>query len=241
MALLETQELSKKFGGVWAVNRINMKIEKHELTSIIGPNGAGKTTLFNLLSGNLPPSSGKILFDREEITFFPPHEIWYRGLSRSFQITNLFPALSVFENIQLVQMTRRKKQLDLLRSAADLYKEETYEILEAIELTDKANMIASFLPYGDQRKLEIGIVLASDSKMMLLDEPTAGMNSQETFIGKLFHERGLTILFIEHDMDIVLSISQRIRVMHQGRIIAEGTSDEISNNEEVRRIYLGEG
>jgi len=246
MALLETKALSKSFGGVWAVDHVNLLIEERGLTSIIGPNGAGKTTLFNLISGLLPPSGGQIVFGGRDITNLPPHEIWYTGLCRSFQITNIFPTLTVFENIQLVHMTRHRRQFDVFRRAARIYKEQTYEILDAVELSEKSSMVASSLPYGDQRKLEIGIVLASGSKMMLLDEPTAGMGRVERlamadFIEKLFRERGLTIVFIEHDMDMVLSISEKIRVMAQGKILVEGTPAEIQENDEVKRIYLGEG
>lgn len=245
MALLEIQGLTKVFGGLRAVDQVSLSFEERGLTSIIGPNGAGKTTLFNLITGHLPPNSGRIFFAGEDITRLPSHEIWYKGLCRSFQITSLFPSLTVFENIQLVQLTRHRKQFNLLERAAHLYKEETFDILEAIELSDKANMTVSSLPYGDQRKLEIGIVLASGSKMMLLDEPTAGMARVErlamaSFIERLFQERGLSIVFIEHDMDVVMSISQKIRVMHQGRIIAEGDPEEIRRNDEVKRIYLGE-
>lgn len=245
MALLEIQDLTKVFGGVRAVDHVSMTFEEHGLTSIIGPNGAGKTTLFNLITGHLTPNSGRILFAGEDITKLPPYEIWYKGLCRSFQITSLFPSLTVFENIQLVQLTRHQQQFNFIKRAAHLYREETGEILEAIELGDKANMVASSLPHGDQRKLEIGIVLASGSKMMLLDEPTAGMARGErlamaSFIEKLFRERGLSIVFIEHDMDVVMSISQKIRVMHQGGIIAEGDPEEIRRNDEVKRIYLGE-
>ncbi len=245
MALLEIQGLTKAFGGVRAVDQVSLSLEERGLTSVIGPNGAGKTTLFNLITGHVAPNEGKILFAGEDITHLPSYEIWYKGLCRSFQITSLFPSLTAFENIQLVQLTRHRKQFNLFQRATHLYKEETFEILKAIELEDKANMTVSSLPYGDQRKLEIGIVLASGSKMMLLDEPTAGMARVERlamagFIERLFQERGLSIVFIEHDMDVVMSISQKIRVMHQGRIIAEGSPEEIQRNDEVKRIYLGE-
>jgi branched-chain amino acid transport system ATP-binding protein len=245
MALLEIQDLTKAFGGVQAVDHVTLSFEERGLTSVIGPNGAGKTTLFNLITGHLTPSDGRILFGGEDITRLPSFEIWYKGLCRSFQITSLFPSLTVFENIQLVQLTRHRKQFNLFQRATHLYKEETFEILKAIELADKANMTVSSLPYGDQRKLEIGIVLASDAKMMLLDEPTAGMARVErlamaSFIERLFQERSLSIVFIEHDMDVVMSISQKIWVMHQGRIIVEGTPEEIQRNDEVKRIYLGE-
>jgi len=245
MALLEIQGLTKAFGGVRAVDQVSLSLEERGLTSVIGPNGAGKTTLFNLITGHLAPNDGKVLFAGEDITHLPSYEIWYKGLCRSFQITSLFPSLTAFENIQLVQLTRHRKQFNLFQRATHLYKEETFEILKAIELEDKANMTVSSLPYGDQRKLEIGIVLASGSKMMLLDEPTAGMARVERlamagFIERLFQERGLSIVFIEHDMDVVMSISQKIRVMHQGRIIAEGSPEEIQRNDEVKRIYLGE-
>jgi branched-chain amino acid transport system ATP-binding protein len=245
MALLEIQDVTKAFGGVQAVDHVTLSFEERGLTSVIGPNGAGKTTLFNLITGHVTPSDGKIIFAGEDITHLPSYEIWYKGLCRSFQITSLFPSLTVFENIQLVQLTRHRKQFNLFQRATHLYREETFDILKAIELENEANMTVSSLPYGDQRKLEIGIVLASGSKMMLLDEPTAGMARVERlamagFIERLFQERGLSIVFIEHDMDVVMSISQKIRVMHQGRILVEGTPDEIQRNDEVKRIYLGE-
>lgn len=228
-----------------AVNGVSFNIQRGELSSIIGPNGAGKTTLFNLLTGHLSPDKGRIVFKEKEITGLSPHEICRKGIGRSFQRTNIFPRLSAFDNVQVAVMSWGRKSGNIFVRAQKMLREETDDILESVGLGDKKEMTAGLLAHGDQRRLEIGIALGSSPELLLLDEPTAGMSPEELgrtveLIQRLATERGLTLIFIEHDMNVVFGISQKIRVMHMGRIIAEGMPDEVKANDEVQRIYLAE-
>jgi branched-chain amino acid transport system ATP-binding protein len=244
--MLHVEGIKKSFGGLMAVHEVSFQIKEGELSSIIGPNGAGKTTLFNLLTGHLRPDAGRILFKEKEITGLSPHEICRKGIGRSFQRTNIFPRLSAFDNIQVAVMSWQRKSGNIFLQAQKMLREETDEILESVGLGDKKEMTAGLLAHGDQRRLEIGIALGSHPELLLLDEPTAGMSPEESgmtvdLIQKLARERSLTVLFIEHDMNVVFKISEYIRVMHMGRIIAEGKPDEVRANAEVQRIYLAEG
>ena len=243
--ILETEEITKTFGGLRAVDGVNLQIEEGELSSIIGPNGAGKTTLFNLLTGKLRADSGRITFEGQDISGLPPHKICQRGMGRSFQRINIFPRLSAFDNIQVAVLSGQKKTRNLVSPVKNLAREETREILESVGLGDKQEVLAGLLAHGDQKRLEIGIALANQPKLLLLDEPTAGMSPDETektmrFVQKLAQEQGLTLIFVEHDMSVVFGISEKIRVMHLGRIMAEGKPEEVKANDEVQRIYLGE-
>jgi branched-chain amino acid transport system ATP-binding protein len=243
--MLRVEEIGKSFGGLMAVNGVSFQIEKGELSSIIGPNGAGKTTLFNLLTGHLSPDKGRILFKEKEITGLSPHGICKLGIGRSFQRTNIFPRLSAFDNVQVAVMSWRRKSSNIFLRVQKMLREETDEILESVGLGDKKEMTAGLLAHGDQRRLEIGIALGSHPELLLLDEPTAGMSPEESgrtveLIQGLARERGLTLLFIEHDMNVVFGISEKIRVMHMGNIIAEGMPEEVRANQDVQRIYLAE-
>jgi branched-chain amino acid transport system ATP-binding protein len=243
--MLRVEEIGKSFGGLMAVNGVSFQIEKGELSSIIGPNGAGKTTLFNLLTGHLSPDKGRILFKEKEITGLSPHGICRLGIGRSFQRTNIFPRLSAFDNVQVAVMSWRRKSSNIFLRVQKMLREETDEILESVGLGDKKEMTAGLLAHGDQRRLEIGIALGSHPELLLLDEPTAGMSPEESgrtveLIQGLARERGLTLLFIEHDMNVVFGISEKIRVMHMGSIIAEGMPEEVRANQDVQRIYLAE-
>ena len=243
--MLRVEEIGKSFGGLMAVNGVSFQIEKGELSSIIGPNGAGKTTLFNLLTGHLSPDKGRILFKEKEITGLSPHGICKLGIGRSFQRTNIFPRLSAFDNVQVAVMSWRRKSSNIFLRVQKMLREETDEILESVGLGDKKEMTAGLLAHGDQRRLEIGIALGSHPELLLLDEPTAGMSPEESgrtveLIQGLARERGLTLLFIEHDMNVVFGISEKIRVMHMGSIIAEGMPEEVRANQDVQRIYLAE-
>jgi len=245
MILLEAQGISKTFGGLKAVDKVDLLIEEKEISSIIGPNGAGKTTLFNLLTGKLKCDAGKIIFAGEDITELPTREICRRGLGRSFQRINIFPGLSAFENVQIAVLAQQKKTKNIFSPAPQSVVNKTNEILESVGLIDKRYILGGLLSHGDQKRLELGIALATRPKLLMLDEPTAGMSPEETektteLIFKLAREQGLTLLFIEHDMSVVFSISDKIRVMHQGRIIAQGKPEEVKANNEVQRIYLGE-
>lgn len=243
--ILEAENLTKSFGGLMAVNDVSIRVEEKELSSIIGPNGAGKTTLFNLLTGHIPLDSGRVVFGGKDITRLPPHEICQTGVGRSFQRLNIFPRLSTFENVQVALFSAEGKSSSLFTRADKIAREETEDILESIGLADKQAVQGGLLSHGDQKRLEIGIALASHPELVLLDEPTAAMSPRETLettqlIQKLVKERNLTLIFVEHDMNVVFEISDLIRVMHQGSIIFEGKPDEVKANSEVQKIYLGE-
>ena len=247
MGILEIKDVYKSFGGLMAIECVSMDIQEQEVCSIIGPNGAGKTTLFNVISGRFAPDDGHISFQNMEITGKPAHRIVSMGIGRTFQITNIFPLLSAFENIQAAVIKNRNKSFTFFRSAKRIQElqDDTWQILKEIELVDQAEMTSGHLPYGDQRRLEIGIALANRPSLLLLDEPTAGMSPEETrstvrLIERLIKERKMTLLVIEHDMDVVFSISDRIYVLHQGALIAEGSPEEVAKNQDVISAYLGE-
>ena len=243
--ILGVEKVKKSFDGFVAINGVSFSIPKGEICSIIGPNGAGKTTLFNLITGHLRIDEGKLTFKDLDITNRRPHQICRLGVGRSFQRTNIFPRLTVFQNIQAAVLVHRGKSLTFFRPVDSFFQEEAGEILGRVGLGEYAQTVSGSLSYGFQKQLELGIALASEPELLLLDEPTAGMSAQEThqtmeLIGKITPEKGLTLLFTEHDMEVVFSISQRIMVLHQGRLIAEGTPEEVRNNPEVQKVYLGE-
>jgi branched-chain amino acid transport system ATP-binding protein len=243
--LLRVDKVSKSFDGFVAVREVDLSVEAGQMACIIGPNGAGKSTLFNVITGHLHPTHGRVYFRGQEITGLPPHEICQMGIGRSFQRTNIFPRLSVFDNVQVAVMSHFKKTLNLFTPAKKLLQRETYTILEDVGLADEAGAMSGTLSYGFQKQLELGIALASEPEILLLDEPTAGMSPQETaqtiaLIGKIARDRHLTLLFTEHDMDVVFSIAEKITVLHQGEVLAEGKPNEVRTNPEVQRVYLGE-
>jgi len=243
--ILRAEKLHKSFGGLTAVYDVNLQIQEKELVSIIGPNGAGKTTLFNLLTGHLPADSGRVFFQEKEITRLPPHTISRMGIGRSFQRLNIFPRLSAFENIQVAVFSVQMKSRNLFARADQLVRSETEAILESVGLLNKKETQGGLLAHGDQKRLEMGIALAVKPSLLLLDEPTQGMSPKETeetteLIRRLVKERGLTLIFVEHDMNVVFGISDSIKVMHQGKIIFEGSPEAVRNNDEVQKIYLGE-
>jgi len=242
--MLEVQGVVKSFDDFLAVNEASLRVQKGEIVAVIGPNGAGKTTLFNLITGILHRDRGQVLFKGEDISGLPPFEICKRGIGRSFQIVNVFPRLTVFENVQVAVLSHQKKSNVLLRPARNLAVAETRSLLESVGLADKERNIVGSLSHGDQKILEIAIALGNEPELLILDEPTAGMSPEETFatielIKKLARMRGLTILFCEHDMDIVFSISRSIMVMHQGQTLIQGTPEEVRNHPEVQSAYLG--
>ena len=244
--ILETRDLAKNFGGLAANQGISLRVPARTFYTVIGPNGAGKTTLFNLISGAHRPTSGQVFFRGEDITGLPPHLIARRGVGRSFQITNLFPNLKVLENVRLAAQARGREGHKLWLHADSLhgYREAAERVLEEVGLAAKRHLPASGLSHGDKRKLEIGVALAAQPILLLLDEPTAGMSHEEvpSIIDLLrrLKERGqITILMVEHKMDIVMSISDRVAVLAGGRVIAEGTPAEISANPAVQAAYLG--
>ena len=245
--LLRTEKLRKYFGVVSAADDIHLQIDEGVLTSIIGPNGAGKTTLINLLTGNISADSGKVFFCNEDITHLPIHKRVKKGICRSFQIMNIFPKLTVFENLQIPVFSLVNRSLSFfkpVRSYPDV-NERVEKLLAELGMASKKDLQAGTLSHGDQRLLEIGLAMASEPKLLFLDEPTAGMNPVERVkvlenIRRLSREKQSTFVIIEHDMDIVFALSDRIIVLHRGQILADGTPEEIKQNEDVRKVYLGE-
>jgi len=245
MALLETDNLTKAFGALTAVNGVTLEVQAGTLHSIIGPNGAGKTTLFNLLTGQFPPTSGRIVFDGRDITGTPSHRIAHLGLARSFQRTNVFPALSLLDNVWVAAFARGRSWRGLAWRRSDRYAEVTERARAAVAdvgLADKADQPAREISHGEQRQLELAIALAAAPRVLLLDEPAAGLSPDETQ-KMVALVRGLkgryTIVLIEHKMDIIMGVSDHVSVMHFGSLIAEGTPAEVQRNPEVRRAYLG--
>ena len=246
--LLETEDLTKRFGELVAVDDMNLSVKRGEFRSVIGPNGAGKTTLFNLITGALSPSDGSVRFAGENVTHLAPHERVRRGIGRSFQITTVFDGLSVRENVRLAVQSGIQNSLSLrerLFGSADGFPDvntATDNALARIELASRDDERAGALAYGDRRRLEIGLVLATDPELVLLDEPTAGMSAEETratmaLIDDVLADR--TLMLIEHDIDLVMSVSDRITVLHRGRELTTGTPEAVADDEEVRRAYLG--
>jgi branched-chain amino acid transport system ATP-binding protein len=247
-AILRTDGLVKEFGNFAAIDDVNVAVERGEFRSIIGPNGAGKTTMFNLISGALEATQGAVYFDGEDITGLPPEERIRRGMGRSFQISNIFGGLSVRENVRLAVQARLRDSYSLREALFkptgryDSINEETETILERIDLVDVADEEAEALPYGDKRRLEIGVVLATEPQLVLFDEPTAGMSPEETqntidLIEEVLVEQ--TLILVEHDIELVMDISDTITVLNHGQVLAEGTPEEIANDSDVQEAYLG--
>ena len=242
-ALLRTEQLTRAFGSLLAVDRVNVSVRRGELRSIIGPNGAGKTTFFRLISGEMRPSSGRIWFDGRDITGLPQHQVARLGVAKSYQITNVFPHLTVLENVR-VAVQGHARAYDFWSKASDLrdVRWRAESLLERIGLGRKAGRLAAHLSHGEKRHLEIGIALASDPALLLLDEPTAGMSPEETDeTMRLIRElaTGRTVILVEHKMKVVMRISDHITVLHQGQVLAEGSPDEIRANTLVQQTYLG--
>ena len=244
-AVLALEAVDKSFGEAQIIRSVNLEVERGEKHAIIGPNGAGKSTLFHLCSGQFAPSQGRILLNGQRIDGLAPHEVTRRGLARSFQITNIFPGLSVYENIRLSVMRRHGLTYAFWRGVGAFRKvaAETEAILGQVRLEPRARDLASALSYSEQRALEIGMTVASDPRVILLDEPMAGMSHEETsYATRLIREiaEGRTLMIVEHDMDVVFSLADRISVLVYGEIIATGTPEEIRADPRVREAYLGE-
>ena len=245
MAPIKTENLSKSFGALRAVNDVSLAIEAGSLHSIIGPNGAGKTTLFNLLTGTFPPTSGRIIFDGKDITGTPAHRVAHLGLARSYQRTTVFPALSLLDNVWVAAFATTRSWSGLLWKNTNDFssvKEKALQALKDVGLEHKADHPARQISHGEQRQLELAIALAAAPRVLLLDEPAAGLSPEETrrMVALVRTLKGrYTIVLIEHKIDIVMTMSDRISVMHFGSVIAEGSPTEIQRNAEVRRAYLG--
>lgn len=243
-AMLEVRGMTRSFDGFIAVNNVNLDVGVNEKHAIIGPNGAGKTTLFNLVSGALAPDNGTVRFQGKSLGRVAPHKMVDLGLARSFQRVNVFPRKTLFENVQVAFIARDKRHLQLFRSAEGLYTEDTLELLELVGLAGESAVRAGELAYGKQKQLELAVTLAAQPKLLMLDEPTAGMSVAETknsiqLIDRIVKEKKLTLLFTEHDMTVVFGIADRISVLHHGEIIASDTPDAVRNDPEVKRVYLG--
>jgi branched-chain amino acid transport system ATP-binding protein len=240
--LLRTEGLTVRFGGLIALNQVNFAVGRDEVRAIIGPNGAGKSTFFNCLTGVLHPSAGRILFNGEEITGLSPDRISHKGIARSYQITNILPNATAFENVRIAAQSRRHGWSLLAHHSAyrDVI-EKAEAALAAVGLSSKANELAANLSHGEQRNLEVGIALATEPQLLCLDEPTAGMSAAETrdtmeLVRSI--AKDLTILIIEHDMQVIMELAQRITVLHYGEVLAEGTPSEIQRNSRVLEVYL---
>jgi branched-chain amino acid transport system ATP-binding protein len=242
--ILRTEGLTKRFAGFLALSDVTVDFERGQLTAIIGPNGAGKSTFFNILSGAFAPTAGRVWFEDEEITGLAQDRFAHKGIAKSFQITNVFPQLSVLENVRVaVQATRSRFNIWTARWKLTELEERAVGLLELVGLADRRHVLADNLAHGDQRALEIAMALACEPRLLLLDEPSAGMSPEEArammhLILRLNQDR--TVILVEHRMKLVMGISDRILVLHQGRLLAEGRPDEIRADEEVRRVYLGQ-
>ena len=244
--ILETHNLRKEFGALVAVADVSLQVHANTVHSIIGPNGAGKTTYFNLLSGNIEPTAGRVVYKGRDITHLPPHRTAHLGIGRSFQITNIFPSLTVLENIRLAAQALGHHNFQFVRHYEHLkqYTERAWEVARLVGLAERALMMARTLPHGEQRKLELGMILASDPELLLLDEPTAGMGAENVpemmaLIRDIQRGSNKTIMLVEHNMNVVMSVSDVITVMHQGAVLAEGSPADIAANETVQSAYLG--
>lgn len=245
--ILEARRLYKAFGGLIAVDDVSLSIRRATTHSIIGPNGAGKTTLFNVLSGRYKPTRGQVIYNGQDVTPLPMFRRAQKGMGRSFQITNLFPNLTVLENARLAAQALGKDNFRFLRRAEtfEQYTKRAHDVLEITGLSDAMHLTANVLPHGGKRKLELAMILASDPDILLLDEPTAGMASEQVpelmaVIERIRKEGGKTIVMVEHNMNVVMNVSDRITVMHQGRVLVEGTPREIATDQTVQNVYLGQ-
>lgn len=243
--ILDVTGLKKHFGGIYVTQDLDLEIHRGAREAIIGPNGAGKSTLFNLLTGYHRPEAGTVVFDGIAITHWEPHRIARAGISRAFQISNIFTRLTVFENVRTAVHAQMGKASSMFARADAIGTARTEEILDRCHLAGKDVHIAGELAQGDKKKLELAIALAGNPKLLLLDEPTAGMSLDETretmeLVDKLNEDLGLSVLFTEHDMSVVFDHAQRVSLLHRGQIIVKGTPEEVRRDETARRIYLGE-
>lgn len=241
--ILHVANIRKAFGSLVALDDVSVDIRKGTITSIIGLNGAGKTTLFNVVTGALKPDGGRLVFEGKDITGLPPHKIVKLGITRTFQITNVFPELSVYENVLTAFQVSRGIALSVLFSQVKEVR-EVMDTLQVLDLREKKELLASQLSYGEQRRLETGIAMATNPKLLLMDEPTGGMTPLEAaqtmdYVKKIRDSLGITVVFIEHDMDVVMQHSDRILLLQKGKVICEGKPEEVSANQQCREIYLG--
>lgn len=244
--VLETKGLIKSFGAIVAVDDVSFALQKGELLALIGPNGAGKSTCFNMLMGQLKPTSGDVILDGETITGMLPRDVWRKGVGRTFQITATYASMTVIENVQMALMSHHRDIMRFLPYAHTRYRNEAMELLELVNMADQADRHCAVLAYGDLKRMELAIALAHGPKVLLMDEPTAGMAPKERvalmqLTSDIVADKGVSVLFTEHDMDVVFAHSHRIMVLNRGQLIAEGNAQEIRNNARVQEVYLGGG
>ena len=242
--MLRVEAVQKSFDSFVAVAEADLVVERGEVVAVIGPNGAGKSTLFKLITGHLKPDRGRIIFKDEDIGGLPPYQICRKGISLSFQIVNIFSRMTVFENVQVAVLSHQKRTFNLFSPARRLAVKQTNEILHSVGLSQLSNRVCGALSHGDQKVLEIAIAMGNDPELLILDEPTAGMSPEETastinLINRLTKDMGLTILFCEHDMELVFSIADKIMCMQQGVSLIQGKPDEVRCNKLVQEAYLG--
>jgi len=245
-AVLKVENLVRTFGGVKAVAGVSFEVAPGELKALIGPNGAGKSTCFNMLMGQLKPTAGKVYLNGENITGRPPREIWRRGVGRTFQITGTYQSMTVAENVQMALMSHHHKLFAVRPYAYRLYRDEALALLDVVGMADQADRACAILAYGDLKRLELAIALANEPTLLLMDEPTAGMAPRERInlmqlTADIVRDRGVSVLFTEHDMDVVFAHAHHIMVLNRGELIADGTVAEVRNNEKVQEVYLGGG
>jgi branched-chain amino acid transport system ATP-binding protein len=242
--ILEVHNLYKSFGGVEAVKDVSFELEKGQLLAMIGPNGAGKSTCFNLINGQLRPDHGRIIIMDKEINGRKPRDVWKLGVGRTFQITSTFASMTVLENIQMALLSYHRRTNSLLRKVSQLYVDESIELLERVGIGDQADRTCGVLAYGDLKRVELAVALANKPRLLLMDEPTAGMGpaQRQTLMEltrNIVRTRNIGVLFTEHDMDVVFNHADRIIVLSRGELMAEGTPAEVQKNAEVKEIYLG--
>ena len=245
-SVLEIRNLTKMFGGLAAVDDVSFQVNRAELLALIGPNGAGKTTCFNMLMGQLKPTSGSVTFNGRNITGMLPRDIWRLGIGRTFQITGTYPSMTVIQNVQMALMSHYRRLFDLKSYAHRQYRPEANALLALVGMTDQAERACAILAYGDLKRLELAIALAHNPTLLLMDEPTAGMAPKERIAlmqltADIVRERDISALFTEHDMDVVFAHAHRVIVLNRGQVIASGSVDDIRNNPEVQEVYLGGG
>ncbi len=245
-AVLEVRDLSKSFGGIQAVNNVNFDLAKGEMLALIGPNGAGKSTCFNMLMGQLRADTGSIRFGGRDLIGMATRDIWRLGIGRTFQITATYPSMTVIENVQCALISHERGSFSLAKRARDQHADKARELLELVAMADQAARPAAVLAYGDLKRLELAIALANQPSLLLMDEPTAGMAPRErgelmSLTAAIVDERGISVLFTEHDMDVVFAHAHRLMVLNRGVLIAEGTVEDVRNNPQVQEVYLGGG
>ena len=244
--VLKVENLSKHFGGLRAVNGVTFDVARGELKALIGPNGAGKSTCFNMLMGQLKPSDGRVSLNGEDITGKPPRDIWRRGVGRTFQITGTYQSMTVAENVQMALISHHRKIFAIRPFAHKLYRDEALALLDIVGMVDQADRACAILAYGDLKRLELAIALANDPTLLLMDEPTAGMAPKERerlmqLTADIVRDRNISVLFTEHDMDVVFAHAHHIMVLNRGELIADGTAAEVRNDPQVQEVYLGGG